>query len=58
MFDVLSFASDDPHREFLRSTPESLKEQCLHSAALWVLRRRANLPYRAPQRLPVTARAG
>jgi hypothetical protein len=38
--------------------PEALRQRCLHPAALWVLRRRARLPYRAPQRLPVVARIG
>ena len=39
-------------------TADELKERCLDSAALWVLKRRAKLPYLPPQRLPVVARAG
>lgn len=38
-------------------TADELKERCLESAALWVLKRRAKLPYLSPQRLPVVARA-
>lgn len=37
---------------------DELKERCLDSAALWVLKRRAKLPYLPPQRLPAVARAG
>jgi hypothetical protein len=37
-------------------TPETLKQQCLDTASLWVLRRRANLPYLPPRRLPAVAR--
>ena len=37
-------------------SPETLKQNCLESASLWVLKRRANLPYLPPQRLPKVAR--
>jgi hypothetical protein len=40
------------------SGPEALKEHCLDPAALWLLNRRAHLPYRGPQRLPAVARVG
>ena len=36
--------------------PDRLKRHCLGSASLWVLKRRANLPYLTPQRLPAVAR--
>ena len=36
--------------------PELLKQHCLESASLWVLKRRANLPYLPPQRLSTVAR--
>jgi len=38
------------------SDPEALKNRCLDPAQLWVLKRRAHLPYQAPQRLPAVAR--
>lgn len=45
---------------FMRRTPpdagDALKKTCRNSADLWAIRRRANRPYRAPQRLPVVAR--
>jgi len=34
-------------------TPERLKRDCLGTAALWAIRRRANRPHRGEQRLPV-----
>ena len=37
-------------------SPETLKQHCIDSTAIWVMKRRANLPYLAPQRLPVVAR--
>jgi len=37
---------------------DQLRESCLDSAARWVFRRRAYLPYRGPQRLPAVARVG
>ena len=37
---------------------EELRDRCLESAALWVLKRRAKLPYLPPQRLPAVARGG
>ncbi len=37
--------------------PDTLKQHCLEPAALWVLKRRANLPYLAPRRLPNVARS-
>jgi hypothetical protein len=40
------------------ATAETLKEQCLDPAAIWVLKRRAHLPYLPPQRLPAVARGG
>jgi hypothetical protein len=38
--------------------PDTLKQYCLDPAALWVLKRRASLPYCPPQRLPAVARGG
>lgn len=38
--------------------PDTLKQHCLESASLWVLKRRANLPYMRPRCLPVVARGG
>ena len=38
--------------------PDTLKQHCLESTALWVLKRRANLPYLPPRRLPAVARGG
>ncbi len=38
--------------------PDTLKQHCLDPAALWVLKRRANLPYCPPQRLPAVAHGG
>jgi hypothetical protein len=38
--------------------PDALKEHCLESASLWVLKRRANLPYLPVRRLPAVARGG
>jgi len=35
---------------------DELRDRCLESAALWVLKRRAKLPYLPPQRLPAVAR--
>ncbi|MGR3716107.1 MAG: hypothetical protein ACU0B1_05105 [Thermohalobaculum sp.] len=37
--------------------PDTLKQYCLDPAALWVLKRRANLPYLPPRRLPAVARS-
>ncbi len=37
--------------------PDTLKQHCLEPAAFWVLKRRANLPYLPPQRLPAVARS-
>ncbi len=37
---------------------DELRERCLAPAEVWVLKRRANLPYLGPQRLPAVARAG
>jgi hypothetical protein len=37
---------------------DTLKQHCLESASLWVLKRRANLPYVPPRRLPAVARGG
>ena len=42
---------DPPHGS------DNLKQRCLSSAVLWMLKRRANRPYLGPQRLPVAARA-
>jgi hypothetical protein len=38
--------------------PDTLKQHCLESASLWVLKRRANLPSMAPRCLPAVARGG
>jgi hypothetical protein len=38
--------------------PDTLKQHCLESASLWVLKRRANRPHMRPQSLPVVARGG
>jgi hypothetical protein len=38
--------------------PDTLKQYILDPAALWVLKRRANLPYLPPRRLPAVARGG
>jgi len=46
--------SDDDHL----ADPDTLKHQCLESASLWVLKRRANLPYMRPRSLPAVARGG
>ena len=35
--------------------PDTLKQHCLESASLWVLKRRAKLPYLPPRRLPAVA---
>jgi hypothetical protein len=55
MFDtsqnVIYFPEDDR-----LPTPETLKQHCLEPASLWVLKRRANLPYLSPRRLPAVAR--
>ncbi len=40
------------------ANPDTLKQLCLESASLWVLKRRANLPYLPPRRLPAVARGG
>ncbi len=37
---------------------DTLKEHCLDSASLWVLKRRANLPHLPPQHLPAVAHGG
>jgi len=37
---------------------DTLKQHCLESASLWVLKRRANLPYMRPRCLPAVARGG
>ncbi|MDH3665906.1 MAG: hypothetical protein OEN23_03160 [Paracoccaceae bacterium] len=37
---------------------DELRERCLQSAEIWVLKRRAKLPYLAPRRLPAVARSG
>jgi hypothetical protein len=36
--------------------PDTLKQHCLESASLWVLKRRANLPNVQHRRLPAVAR--
>ena len=36
--------------------PDTLKQHCLESASLWVLKRRANLPNLQHRRLPAVAR--
>jgi hypothetical protein len=57
MFDnsqnVICFPEDDH-----LPSPETLKQHCLEDASLWVLKRRANLPYLPPQRLPCVTRGG
>ena len=35
---------------------DTLKLHCLETASLWVMKRRAKLPYLPPQRLPAVAR--
>lgn len=40
------------------SDPDTLKQHCLKSASLWVLKRRRNLPYLPPRCLPAVARGG
>ncbi len=37
---------------------DELRERCLQTADIWVLKRRAKLPYLAPQRLPAVTRSG
>ncbi len=37
---------------------DTLKQHCLEPASLWVLKRRANLPYLPPRRLPAVTRGG
>ena len=59
MFDSsqnLLFVPERQVADRVATNPESLKAMCLDSASLWLLRRRANLRYRAPQRLPEVAR--
>ena len=55
MFDtcqnVIFFPEDDSV-----PNPDTLKQHCIESASLWVLKRRANLPYLPPRRLPAVAR--
>ena len=55
MFDTSQNVIYLPEDDQLPS-PETLKQHCLESASLWVLKRRANLPYLPPQRLPIVAR--
>ena len=57
MFDTTTnvvFLQDDDRLP----SQDELKDRCLESAALWVLKRRAKLPYLPPQRLPAVARGG
>ena len=42
------FFNDDSLDDSLPNQ-DTLKEHCLESAALWELKRRANLPYRPPR---------
>ena len=39
-------------------TPDTLKQHCLGSAELWVLKRRANRPGPPERHLPAVAKAG
>ena len=55
MFDTSQNGTFFPEDHSLPNS-DTLKKHCLDSASLWVLKRRANLPYRPPQRLPAVAR--
>jgi hypothetical protein len=44
-------------RKKLPDPCETLKHKCRSSADLWAIKRRANRPYRASQRLPAVARS-
>ncbi len=57
MFDTSQNGTFIPEDDSLPN-PDTLKQHCLDPAALWVLKRRANLPYLAPPRLPAVARGG
>ena len=57
MFDTSQIVTLFPEDDRLPN-PDTLKQHCLESAALWVLKRRANLSYLPPQRLPTVARGG
>jgi hypothetical protein len=37
---------------------DTLKQHCLESASLWMLKRRADLPTPSPRRLPAVVRGG
>ncbi|HSF94967.1 MAG TPA: hypothetical protein VLA52_08055 [Thermohalobaculum sp.] len=56
MFHVTRILPVDTARAEEPEPSEIPKEDCLETAALWALRRRANLPYLPPQRLPAIAR--
>jgi hypothetical protein len=55
MFDTSQNGTFIPEDDRLPN-PDTLKQHCLDPAALWVLKRRANLPYLPPRRLPAVAR--
>ncbi len=57
MFDNTQYGTFIPEDDSLPN-PDTLKQYCLDQAALWVLKRRASLPYCPPQRLPAVARGG
>ena len=57
MFDTNQNGTFIPEDDRLPN-PDTLKQYILEPAALWVLKRRANLPYCPPQRLPAVARGG
>ncbi len=56
MFDTTQYGTFIPEDDRLPN-PDTLKQHCLDPAALWVLKRRANLPYLPPRRLPTVARS-
>ena len=55
MFDTSQNGTIIPEDDRLPN-PDTLKQYCLDPAALWVLKRRAKLPFCPPPRLPAVAR--
>jgi hypothetical protein len=60
MTKFINYHSDDlktgvPEDDSLPN-PNTFEQHCLESAARWVLKRRANLPYLPPRRLPAVVR--
>ncbi len=55
MFDTSHYVTFLPEDDRLPNQ-DTLKQHCLDPASLWMLKRRANLPYLPPRRLPAVAR--